>query len=165
MPCLGGTIIALKLLLPTIPLVHGLKVSRLADSSLLAFANSRQVDIGIDDVQIDSSLGYTNYMIYQAQDTTIRGANVTWAAENTTIAQNTQNQPDTWTLQYNGQEVHALRGTHLSITAVKTVSNGAAMLAFFQEEGDDMKMYTRDAYNSGGLWQQAAQDPVAPTKS
>lgn len=123
------------------------------------------MDIGISDVQIDSGLGYTNYMIYQAEDTTIRGANVTWAAENTTIAPGNQNGLDTWTLQYNGEDVHALRGTHLSITAVKTVSNGAAMLTFFQESGDDMKMYTRDAYNGGGLWQQAAQDPVTPNNS
>lgn len=104
-------------------------------------------------------------MIYQAKDTTIRGANVVWGAENTTIAKGSDGGPDEWTLQYNGEDVHAVRGTHLSITAVKTVSNGALLLAFFQEEGNDMKMYTRDAVNSGGLWQQAAQDPVVPDHS
>lgn len=118
------------------------------------------MDIGIDNVQIDSSLGYTSYAIYQAQDTTIHGANITFAAENTTIATTSQNTLDTWTLQANGQDIHALRGTHISITAVKTVSSGSSLLAFFQEEGDDMQMYTRDNFNTGGLWQAAGQDPV-----
>ncbi|KAK5944027.1 hypothetical protein PMZ80_003308 [Knufia obscura] len=118
------------------------------------------VNIDVQSVQKDSGLGYTNYMVWQAEDTTINGANVTWGAENTTIAENGQ---DVWTLQTNGEDVHAIRGTHLSITAVSTVSKGASLLTFFQEAGDDMKMYTRDAFNSGGLWQAAAEDPVVPS--
>lgn len=129
---------------------------------VLGFELMLVVNINIPDVQRDSGLGYTNYMIWQAQDTTINGANVTWGAENTTIAAGNHNGRDTWTLQYNGEDIHALRGTHLSITAVRTVSEGASLLAFFQETGDDMQMYTRDAFNSGGLWQAAAQDPVVP---
>lgn len=103
-------------------------------------------------------------MIYQAQDTTIRGANVTWGAENTTIAA-AGTGLDTWTLQSGGKDIHALRGTHLSITAVQTVSKGSSLLAFFQETGNDMQMYTRDGYNTGGLWQAAGQDPVTPNPS
>lgn len=101
-------------------------------------------------------------MIWQANDTTIRGANITWGAENTKIASGKgENGQDTWTLQYQGADVHPVRGTHLSITAVKTVSQGALLLAFFQGFGDDVQMYTRDAFNSGALWQVAGQDPVA----
>ena len=117
------------------------------------------MDIDVSNVQIDSGLGYTNYMMWQDQDTTIKGANVTWLAENTTIATDTDGSPDQWTLEYQGEEVQAVRGTHLSITAIKTPSDGSVMLTFFQEEGNDMKMYQRDAYNHGGVWLQA-NEPV-----
>lgn len=119
----------------------------------------RLVNIGISGVQIDSSLGYTNYMIYQAEDTTIHGVNVTWGAENSTIAQTT-NGPDAWVLASGGQNIHALRGTHLSITAITTPSKGAEMLTFFQETGNDMQVYQRDAFSTGGLWGPAPQNPV-----
>lgn len=100
-------------------------------------------------------------MIYQADDTTVRGANVTWAAENTTIADgNGENGKDTWTLSQGDNVVHAVRGSHLSITSVKDVGGGAELLIFLQEEGDDVSMYTRGNLNSGALWQQAAQNPV-----
>ena len=122
------------------------------------------VDIKVQNVQRDSGLGYTNYMVWQDQDTTIKGANITFAAENTVIAPGNNNGLDTWTLQYEGEDVHAIRGTHLSITAVTTPSRGAAMFTFFQQTGDDMQMYTRDAYSSSGLWQAAAQDPVVPNR-
>lgn len=105
-------------------------------------------------------------MIWQDKDTTIRGANVTWGAESTKIAAgNGPNGLDTWTLQQGGNNVYAVRGTHLSITAVKTVSNGASLLAFLQQTGDDLLMFTRDAFNSGALWQTAAQDPVTPSNN
>ncbi|KAJ9652755.1 hypothetical protein H2198_008027 [Neophaeococcomyces mojaviensis] len=121
------------------------------------------VNIKVTGLQKDSSLGYTDYMIYQAQDTTIRGANVTWGAENTTVAQGNQNGLDTWILQAGSQDIHAIRGTHLSITAIATASKGRAMLAFFQQKGNDVRMYSRDVLNTGGLWSAAAQDPVTPS--
>lgn len=105
-------------------------------------------------------------MIYQHEDTTIRGANVTWGAENTKIAEgNGDGGLDTWTLQYGNEDIHAIRGTHLSITAIQNAGSGSTLLTFFQETGDDMQMYTRDGFNSGALWQQAAQDPVTPTSN
>ncbi|KAK5086644.1 hypothetical protein LTR05_003812 [Lithohypha guttulata] len=73
--------------------------------------------------------------------------------------------PDQWVLQSNGEDVYGIRSTHLSITALQTASTGANLLIFFQEAGNDMRMYTRDAYTPGGLWQAAAQDPVTPAKS
>lgn len=124
------------------------------------------MDIKISGVQKSSSLGYTNYLIYQANDTSFNGANIQWEAENTTIyTPEGASAPDTWVLTANGEDVHAIRGTHASITALTTASKGANILIFFQEEGDDMKMYTRDAYNPGALWQAAGQDPVTPANS
>ena len=113
-------------------------------------------------MQKNSNLGYTNYAIWQAQDTTIHGANITWGAENTTIATTSSGSRDEFTLRYNNNDVHALRGTHLSVTALQTASRGSSLLTFFQEDGDEMQMYTRDGFNTGELWQQAAQDPVVP---
>ncbi|KAJ9663563.1 hypothetical protein H2198_000829, partial [Neophaeococcomyces mojaviensis] len=121
------------------------------------------VNIKVTGLQKDSSLGYIDYMIYQAQDTTIQGANVTWGAENTTIAQGNQDGLDTWILQAGGQDTHAIRGTHLSITAIATASKSRTMLAFFQQSGNDVRMYSRDVPNTGGLWSAAAQDPVTPS--
>lgn len=113
-------------------------------------------------VQKDSSLGYTNYMVWQADDTTIRGASVLFGAEKTALNKTAAGVEDSWTLQNNGKDIQAVRGTHLSITALTTASKGANLLTFFQEEGDDVAMYTRDAYNPGGLWSAAPQDPVVP---
>jgi len=120
------------------------------------------VDIKVDNVQIDSGLGYTNYMVWQDQDTTIKGANPLWLAENTTFNTTEDGRPDVFTLQYQGKDVYALRGTHLSITGVKTSSEGDELLVFFQGAGDDMMVYTRDAANQHGLWQQASDFPVEP---
>lgn len=163
--CTGKTTTRVLPLHLRIPHWSGPKVSihcLLSASSL----TPRSVDIGVSNVQIDSSLGYTNYMIWQDEDTTIRGANVTWAAENTKIAAgNGPNNLDTWTLQVNGNNVNAVRGTHLSITAVSNVGNGANLLAFLQETGNDVQMYTRNAFNSGAAWQSASLDPVPPSNS
>lgn len=105
-------------------------------------------------------------MIYQANDTSIHGANIAWAAENTTIyTPEGASSPDVWTLQSNGEDIHAVRGTHASITALTTASKGASLLVFFQEEGDDVRMFTRDAYNPGAVWQAAGQDVVTPKTS
>lgn len=120
------------------------------------------VNINIGNVQKASSMGYTNYAIYQHQDGTIRGADILFAAENTTIRSWSPNVPDTFVLQTNSKDIHALRATHMSITGTKTVSNGQSLLVFFQEAGNDMRMYTRDAVNTGGVWQAGGQDPVSP---
>ena len=63
--------------------------------------------------------------MYQSIDSTIRGVNVTFA------------------------------GTQLAFTAVATGDGNATIIALFQERGDDIKMYTRDAHEEGALWQKA----------
>ena len=97
-------------------------------------------------------------MLWQDRDSTIQGANITWGAENTTIATTEDGDRDTWTLQQGGEDVHALLGTHLSITAIDT----GDLLVFLQEEGDDMQMYIRDSFKPGVVFQKAGEDPVNP---
>lgn len=119
------------------------------------------VNVDIDSVHRASGLGYTDYMIYQGEDATIRGANLVWAAENTTVAEGTEDGLDTWTIQdvQTDDPIRAIPRTHLSITALATGSGGRMLTAFFQREGDDISMYTRDRRNVGGVWQ-AARSPI-----
>lgn len=120
------------------------------------------IPLNIKNVQKDSSLGYTNYMVWQDQDTTIRGAGILWGAENTTV-NSTAGIADTFTIQTNNKDVHAIRGTHISFTAVTTGSGGHQLQAFFQTTGNDVSMFTRDAYTPGSLFQAASADPVPPS--
>lgn len=45
-------------------------------------------------------------------------------------------------------------GTQLITTGVSN-SSGAIMIAAFQENGDDIKVYTRDYYQEDAAWQKA----------
>lgn len=94
--------------------------------------------------------------MYQSIDQSIRGVNITFAAENTTVAEDAlTGKRDTWILtQANTSDpVTALGGTQLAITAYATADGGAVSAAFFQEQGDDISFYTRDAYNESATWQ------------
>ena len=98
-------------------------------------------------------MGYTNYLTYQFWDETIRGVNVSWAAENTSFfpaaLDSGQNHDlDEWQIPTTG-----VPGTHMSITALSDVSGGVHLAVFFQTEGDDFKMWSRD--NSAGFWTSA----------
>ena len=94
-----------------------------------------------------SAIGFTNYIVYQSIDRSIRGSSVNFAAENTTT-----NSTDRWTITDNGNIIEALGGTQLSITAVVTRSGGALLMALFQEVGNDIRLYTRDAFSPSALW-------------
>ncbi|KAI6859960.1 hypothetical protein KC338_g7156 [Hortaea werneckii] len=100
--------------------------------------------IAINDVHPASSLGYTNYFYAQsASDNMIRGYNISWAAENTTILEGEGN-------QFTVQGEPGLPGTHLSVTAIPNYSGGNELLVFYQTNGTDISEYTRDFY--GGQW-------------
>lgn len=117
--------------------------------------------LSVTDLHPLSSLGYTNYIAYQAADATIRGLRVIWDAENTRPAesQGTVNTPDDWTLRdvQTGDPVVAVGGTHLSITSLGTASGGSRVAMFLQATGDDVSVYTRDMADSDSLWQTAQQ--------
>ena len=73
----------------------------------------------------------------------IRGYNISWAAENTTILEGEGN-------QFTVQGEPGLPGTHLSVTAIPNYSGGNELLVFYQTNGTDISEYTRDFY--GGQW-------------
>jgi hypothetical protein len=104
-------------------------------------------NIVIPNVHPSTSTGYTNYLIYQGSDSFIRGAKITWAAENTTIAPspNGDGGLDVWTIPTPG-----VPGTHLVVTALADTSGGAHLSVFFQVNGTDITQYARD--DTSGTW-------------
>jgi len=86
-------------------------------------------------------MGYTNYLYAQNADLSIRGYNVSWAAENTSI-------PADSTFLINGDK--GLPGTHLSVTALPDSSGGYSLLAFYQTNGTDITEFVRDL--DAGQW-------------
>jgi hypothetical protein len=93
--------------------------------------------VTIPNVMPNTSLGYTNYFYAQNADRTIGGHNISFDAENTTLA------TESFTLPHQG-----LAGTHFSVTAVPNGSGGFSLLIFDQENGTDITVNSRDL-NSG----------------
>ena len=89
-----------------------------------------------------TSLGYTNYFYAQiADDSTIHGYNISWAAENTTII------PDS---DFAVGVDPGIPGTHLSVSAIPNLGGGNTIIVFYQVVGNDVTEYTRDLI--GGQW-------------
>ena len=103
-------------------------------------------------VHASSSLGYTDFMIYQTQDNIIHGVNITWAAENTfaaaaqsrtnSAAESSSKQLDEWALQ---PQDAGIGGTHMAITGSLPASGGRQERLFYQKTGDDLRLGRRDA--------------------
>jgi hypothetical protein len=104
--------------------------------------------VSVAGVHPSSSLGYTNYLVLQYGDETIRGYNISWAAENTTIAPAKGGGPgfDEWTIP----GVVGLPGTHMSVTALADESGGSHLTVFFQVNGTDVTQFVRD--DTGGAF-------------
>jgi len=119
--------------------------------------------VNITGVEPSTSLGYTNYLVYQSADGTIQGANVLFFGPNNTAPEDTIVSPtDRFTISLsNGevsQNVTGILSTHLSNTALRTESEGVILAVFFQVEGDGIQQYNRDG--SGGEWY-TATTPVS----
>lgn len=112
--------------------------------------------LDIQSVYKASPIVYTPYLVYQSIDSTIRGVNITFDAEHTKVALDSNGTRDTWVLSESesGDEVMAMGGTQL-VTAGAATSGGDVIIAAFQETGDDIKVYTRDFYQEGAAWQKA----------
>lgn len=108
--------------------------------------------INITNIHPSSSLGYTDFMIYQTVDDLIHGVNITWAAEDTAIApakestssaeESNSDSQDQWALE---PKDTGLGGTHMAITGSQPISGGRQELLFYQSEGNDLKLGKRDA--------------------
>jgi hypothetical protein len=48
--------------------------------------------------------------------------------------------------------IAGLPGSHMSVTAIGDPSGGASLYVFYQTEGDDITVFTRDI--TGGEWSQ-----------
>lgn len=97
-----------------------------------------------------TSLGFTTYFYAQMADRSIKGYNITFAAENTTFVEN-----ETFTITDPAGPVEGLGGTHMSVTAF--AERGAnrnilwdSLYVFYQAEGDDITAFTRPL--AGGEW-------------
>lgn len=101
----------------------------------------------IPNVYPSTSLGYTEYFYTQMQDGSIMGHDVQWAAEKTTGID-----AHTFTVGSSRGLVPGLKGTHMSVTAVKDQSGGTSLYVFYQTRGDDLSVFIRDL--EGGQWTQ-----------
>ncbi|PZD40640.1 hypothetical protein A1F97_04973 [Pyrenophora tritici-repentis] len=104
----------------------------------------------IQNVHPITSLGYTTYFYAQMADRTIRGYNVTFAAENTESI----GDESSFAITDPAGPVQALGGTHLTVTAFAEKEGGRtlwdSLYVFFQSEGDDITAFTRGL--NGGEW-------------
>ncbi len=116
-------------------------------------SNAFKASVAVPNVHPSSSMGYTNYLTYQFWDESIRGVNVSWAAENTSFAAAAQSDGQSQGLDEWIIPTTAVPGTHMSITALSDVSGGAHLAVFFQTVGNDFEMWSRD--NSAGSWTSA----------
>lgn len=85
------------------------------------------------------------------KDKTVKGFNITYAAENTTVV-------DSFAVTDPAGPVPGLGGTHLTVTAYEekdgdTVKWGS-LYVFYQTEGDDITAFTRPI--KGGQWTKAS---------
>ncbi|ORY07031.1 hypothetical protein BCR34DRAFT_570945 [Clohesyomyces aquaticus] len=112
-----------------------------------SWQNSTQSAIG--NVYPSTSLGYTTYFYAQMQDRSMRGFNVTYAAENTTIVQE-----DGFVITDPAGPVLGLGGTHLTMTAYAEKDGNKtlwdSLYVFYQTAGDDITAFTRPI--AGGEW-------------
>lgn len=113
---------------------------------------TRAAGINLTNVHPSTSIGYTDFMIYQTLDGSIHGVNISWAAEDTAIApakqstsgaaESVDGNVDGWALQ---PQDAGIGGTHMAITGSTPASGGRQELLFYQAKGDDLRLGKRDA--------------------
>lgn len=96
--------------------------------------------VAVNNLHPSTSLGYTNAFYAQSQDNWIRGYNISWASENTTIIGN----------PFRVDLSQGIPGTHMSVTALPDSSGGNSLAVFYQQDGEDITYATRDLYQ--GTW-------------
>lgn len=96
-----------------------------------------------------TSLGFTTYFYAQMADRSIKGHNVTYAAENTTFLAD-----ETFTVTDPAGSAKGLAGTHITVTAYAERAGNQtlwdSLYVFYQTVGDDITAFTRPL--NGGEW-------------
>jgi hypothetical protein len=96
-----------------------------------------------------TSLGFTTYFYAQMADRSIKGYNVTYAAENTTFLQD-----ETFTVTDPAAPTLGLGGTHITVTSYTEKDGNTtkwdSLYVFYQTEGSDITAFTRPI--AGGQW-------------
>lgn len=120
-----------------------------ADHPVQSWQNA--TEILIEDTYPSTSLGYTTYFYAQMADRSIKGFNVLYMAENTTIVPE-----DTFVVSNPAGAVKGLGGTHLSVTAYaekdptdENVTLWDSLYVFYQTEGNDITAFTRPIKGQG----------------
>lgn len=98
----------------------------------------------IEDTYPASSFGYTTYFIAQMEDRSIKGFNISYGAENTTIVSE-----DTFVVSDPVKPVLGLGGTHLTVTGYAELDDQGEkvwdrLYIFYQTEGNDITAFTRE---------------------
>jgi len=104
-----------------------------------------KTNVTIENIFPSTSIGYVDYLVYQGSDGFIRGLNVSWATENTTLFTLDGGAPDMFKTPTPG-----VPGTQFAITALAEEGGNASLAIFFQVEGDDMTQWSRNL--GGGAW-------------
>lgn len=91
--------------------------------------------------------------MYQSIDSTTRGVNISFAAENTTVQRNSSGDRQSWVLSTGGSDVHAMGGIQLSFTNMMNANGGYDVVALSRRAGDEISVYTRDGFTEDGVWQ------------
>jgi len=99
----------------------------------------------IPHVHPSTSLGYTTFFYAQLDTDYVNGYNISFNAENTTIMAG-----DNLEVSNTSGFVKGIPGTHMTVSAVPNKSGGASLYVFYQTEGDDITLFTRDL--KAGTW-------------
>jgi len=96
--------------------------------------------VTIPQVYPSTSLGWLTYFYVQMADRSIRGYNITFAAENTTIVDE-----DTFFVSGPSGPIKGIGGTHLLTFTLRNSSEDRyeGLFVLYQTEGDDITVFTR----------------------
>ncbi|KAF2402645.1 hypothetical protein EJ06DRAFT_528740 [Trichodelitschia bisporula] len=93
----------------------------------------------INNVWPSTSLGYTTFFYAQSDDGFVRGYNISYEAESTTIVQD-----NTTIVGDASGPVAAIGGSHLTVSAIPNQKGaGANLWVFYQVNGDDITVFQR----------------------
>lgn len=99
----------------------------------------------VPNVHPATSLAYTIYLYTQMDDLSMKGFNVSFAAENTTSFPSHKT-----TVGHEDGPYRGIPGTRFSASAMPNPADGDDLLMFYQTQGDDISVFTRDL--EGKYW-------------